>query len=196
MGKSISDAGLDILFRKARTFNSWEDKPISNTHIQALYELLKWAPTSANSAPARFIFIASDEAREKLKPCLDEGNIVKTMTAPLTVIIGQDLDFPDSLATLFPHADAKSWFEGNQNLIEDTAFRSSSLQGAYLMLAARALGFDCGPMSGFDKEKTDATFFKGTNIKSNFLCNLGYGTPEGLFERGPRPAFDDVCTIL
>ncbi len=195
MVKTVSDEDLGILFRDARTHNGWEDKPISPTHIHAIYDLLKWAPTSANASPGRFVFIHTDEARAKLKPCLGEGNIDKTMSAPLTVIIGHDLDFADHLPKLFPHADAKSWFEGNAPLIEETAFRNGSLQGAYLMIAARALGFDCGPMSGFDNAKVDETFFQGTNIKSNFLCNIGHGTDENLFPRLPRFSFDEACRI-
>lgn len=195
MIKTISDEGLDVLFRDARSHNGWEEKPISPTHIRALFELLKWAPTSANCSPARFVFVTSDEARERLKPCLSPGNVDKTMSAPLTVIIGHDMDFADHLPKLFPHDDAKSWFEGNEALIRETAFRNGVLQEAYLIMAARALGFDCGPMSGFDKEKTDAAFFAGTNIKSDLVCNIGHGTDENLFDRSPRFDFDEVCRI-
>lgn len=195
MSQTVSDEGLDLLFRKARTHNGWQDKPVSDVHIKAIYELLKWAPTSANCSPARFVFVRTNKAREILRGCLGEGNIAKTMSAPLTVIIGNDMRFYDHLPKLFPHADAKAWFEGNEALIEETAMRNGSLQGAYLMMAARALGFDCGPMSGFDKKKIDSAFFAGTNVKSNFLCNIGYGTDENLFERSPRFAFDEACTI-
>ncbi len=195
MVKTVSDEGLDILFRDARTHNGWEEKPVSSTHIRAIYELLKWAPTSANCSPARFIFVTSDEGKAKLKPCLAEGNVEKSMSAPLTVIIGHDLKFHDHLPKLFPHADAKSWFAGNDGLVNETAFRNATLQGAYLMMAARSLGFDCGPMSGFDKEKVDTAFFSNTSIKSNFLCNIGHGTSENLFPRSPRFNFEDTCRI-
>jgi len=193
--KTISDEGLDLLFRNARTYNDFENKPVSTTHIQALYELTKWGPTSANSSPARFVFVQSDTAKEKLLSCVSEGNIDKTKSAPLTVIIGQDMNFSDHLPELFPHTDAKSWFAGNPDLIAETAARNTTLQGAYLMIAARALGFDCGPMSGFDKEKIDAAFFAGTAIKSDFLCNIGHGTEKNLFPRSPRLKFDQACRV-
>lgn len=195
MTYTISDAGLDLLFREARTHNGWTDQKVSETHIRAIYELLKFGPTSANCSPARFVFIASDAGREKLKPCLDEGNIEKTMSAPLTVVIGNDLNFPEHLPTLFPHADAKSWFIGNDPLIREAAMRNGTLQGAYLMMAARSLGFNCGPMSGFDAEKVEAAFFPGTNIKANFLCNIGHGTQKDMFPRLPKLDFDEACRL-
>ena len=195
MVKTVSDEGLDILFREARTRNGWEDTPVSETHLQAIYELLKWGPTSANCSPARFVFVSSAAGKEKLIPCLAEGNQSKAQQAPVTVIIGHDITFYEKLPELFPHTDAKSWFVGSDDLIEETAFRNGTLQGAYFMMAARALGFDCGPMSGFDKEKVDNAFFAGTPVKSNFLCCIGHGTDENLFPRSPRLDFDVACRI-
>lgn len=196
MNTPVSDEALETLFRGARSQNAWTDQKVSDVTIQALYDILKWAPTSANCSPARFVFLTSAEAKERLKPHLLDQNVEKTMTAPVTVIIGHDLDFPNHLPVLFPHADAKSWFEGNEPLIEETAFRNGTLQGGYLILAARALGLDCGPMSGFDQAGVDKEFFVGTRTKSNFLCNLGYGDPSGLFPRSPRLGFDEACEIL
>ncbi|MEM6536290.1 MAG: malonic semialdehyde reductase [Pseudomonadota bacterium] len=192
----LSDQDLDIIFREARTRNGWEDKPVGETLIQAVYDLTKWGPTSANCSPARFVFVTTDAGKERLKPNLLEGNLQKTMAAPCCVIIGHDLEFYEKLPELFPHTDAKSWFVGNDALIEETAFRNATLQGAYLMIAARALGLDCGPMSGFNKEGVDKEFFAGTSVKSNFLCNIGYGTDENLFPRSPRLSFDDACSVV
>ncbi|MEO0694965.1 MAG: malonic semialdehyde reductase [Pseudomonadota bacterium] len=194
--KMANDAALDLIFREARTRNGWEDRTVAQTLIQAVYDLMKWGPTSANCSPARFVFVSSTEGKKRLKPCLMEGNIEKTMTAPCCVIIGHDTEFYEKLPELFPHTDAKSWFVGNEPLIEETAFRNGTLQGAYFMIAARALGLDCGPMSGFDKEAVDKAFFAGTTIKSNFLCNIGYGTDKDLFERSPRLAFDEACQVV
>ena len=194
--KMINDEALDLIFREARTRNGWEERPVTETLIQAVYDLMKFGSTSANCSPARFVFVASKEGKERLKPHLLEGNVAKTMTAPVCVIIGHDLAFYEKLPELFPHTDAKSWFVGNDELIEETAFRNGTLQGAYLMIAARALGLDCGPMSGFDKAGVDDEFFKGTTVKSNFLCNLGYGTDKDLFPRSPRLPFDDACQIV
>ncbi|MEM6413688.1 MAG: malonic semialdehyde reductase [Pseudomonadota bacterium] len=194
--KIINDEALDIIFREARTRNGWEDRPVSQALIEAVYELMKWGPTSANCSPARMVFVTSEEGKEKLKPCLLEGNVEKTMSAPACVIIGHDMAFYERLPALFPHTDAKSWFVGNDALIEETAFRNGTLQGAYLMVAARALGLDCGPMSGFDKEGVDKAFFAGTQVKSNFLCNIGYGTDKDLFPRSPRLDFKDACQIV
>ncbi len=194
--KMINDEALDLIFRSARTRNGWEERDVSTALIQAVYDLTKWGPTSANCSPARFVFVSSPEGKEKLKPFLAEGNVGKTMSAPVCVIIGHDMSFPDKLPQLFPHTDAKSWFEGNDALIEETAFRNGTLQGAYLMIAARALGLDCGPMSGFDKAGVDGAFFGGTNVKSNFLCNIGYGTDKDLFDRSPRLSFDEACEIV
>lgn len=195
MHHAIPDEALDQLFRTARTQNKWQDKPVSNTLLHAIYELMRMCPTSANCSPARLVFVTSKDAKEKLKALVSAGNAPKVETAPVTVIIGHDLHFYEKLPQLFPHADAKSWFVGNEKLIHTTAFRNSSLQGAYLMLAARAVGLDCGPMSGFDNDGVDKAFFAGTNIKSNFICGLGYGDPAGVFPRSPRLSFDEACRI-
>lgn len=192
----LDDAALDTLFRTARTQNGWRDGPVGDAQLRAIYDLAKWGATSANCSPGRFVFVVSEEAKAKLKPALIPGNVEKTMAAPATVVIGYDLDFYEHLPRLFPHTDARSWFAGNDELIRATAFRNGTLQGAYLMLAARSLGLDCGPMSGFDNARVDAAFFADTNIKSNFLCNLGVGDPAKLFPRSPRFAFDDVCRIV
>lgn len=194
--KMINDEALDIIFRQARTRNGWEDRPVSQALIQAVYDLMKWGPTSANCSPARFVFVASDEAKARLKPHLLGGNVDKTMAAPACVIIGHDMEFYEKLPELFPHTDARSWFVGNDDLIRETAFRNGSLQGAYFMIAARALGLDCGPMSGFDQDGVNGEFFAGTTYKANFLCNIGYGTDKDLFERSPRLAFDEACQVL
>lgn len=193
---SISQHALDQMFSHARTHNFWLPKAVSDELLQAVYEQCKWAPTSANCSPARFVFIKSEEAKQKLKPALSDGNLEKTMTAPVTVIVANDFAFYEKLPQLFPHADAKSWFVGNQALIDSTTNRNATLQGAYFMLAARALGLDCGPMSGFDNAKVDQAFFAGTAVKSNFLINLGYGDVDKLFPRSPRLAFDEACQIL
>lgn len=192
----LSDDGLDLIFREARTHNAWSDKPVGQVLLEAIYDLAKWGPTSANCSPMRLVFVVGQEAKERLKPCLSEGNADKSMAAPATVIIAYDTRFHEHLPDLFPHADAKSWFEGKPDLIEQTALRNSSLQGAYLMIAARALGLDCGPMSGFDADALNAEFFPDGRFKANFLCNIGHGDPEGLFPRSPRFSFDDVCQIL
>jgi 3-hydroxypropanoate dehydrogenase len=192
---TLDAAALDQLFRNARTHNAWQKKDVPDALLHQLYDLVKWAPTSANSSPARFVFVKSPEAKAKLKDALAPGNVEKTMTAPVTVIVAQDLAFYDKLPQLFPHADARSWFAGNDALIESTAFRNASLQGAYLIMAARALGLDTGAMSGFDAAKLDAAFFAGTTIKSNFLINLGYGDVAGLFPRSPRLSFDEAARI-
>ncbi|QDQ27953.1 malonic semialdehyde reductase [Chitinimonas arctica] len=195
MKSPLATAALDQLFVEARTYNSFSDRAVDDATLQALYDLLKWGPTSANSSPARFVFVKSAAAKEKLRPALSEGNLAKTIAAPVNVIVAYDLEFAEQLPKLFPHADARSWFAGNDALIQTTAFRNGSLQGAYLMMAARSLGLDCGPMSGFDNAKVDAAFFAGSSIKSNFLINLGYGTAEGLYPRSPRLAFEEACRI-
>ncbi len=192
---TLSDTALDQLFRTARTHNAWQARPVDDALLRELVELTLWAPTSANASPARFVFVKSPEAKAQLKPALAEGNVDKTMAAPVTAIVGMDMAFHEQLPKLFPHADARSWFAGNDALIEATAFRNSSLQGAYLILAARALGLDVGPMSGFDAGKVEAAFFPGTQVKANFLINLGYGDPAGLFPRSPRFAFDEAARI-
>ncbi len=187
---------LDTLFTKARTHNEWLDKPVSDAQLQQIYDLMKWGSTSANCSPARVVFVKSAEEKAKLLACMAPGNVEKTKTAPVTAIIGMDMAFYEQLPKLFPHADARSWFVGNQGLIDATAFRNSSLQGAYLMLAARAIGLDCGPMSGFDPDKVNATFFAGTEVKANFICNLGYGDMEKVFPRSPRLHFEEACKIV
>ncbi len=197
MSGTLTDDALDTLFRNARTHNAWTDEPVSDATLRKIFELMKWGPTSANMSPARFVFVKSKEGKEKLKPALSEGNMAKTMSAPVTAIIGYDVEFYEHLPKLFPHApEAKTWFNWSKEWAEAHAFRNGSLQGAYFMLAARAVGLDCGPMSGFDQKKVDEAFFVGTAVKSNFLCNLGHGDPTGLFARSPRFDFDDVCEII
>ncbi len=196
MNTALNDATLKQLFTEARTHNGWLDKPVSDEQLKQLYELTVSGPTSANSQPARIVFVKSAEAKARLKPYLAPGNVDKTMSAPVTAIIGSDQAFYEQLPVFFPHTDAKSWFVGNEALIASTAFRNSSLQGAYLILAARALGLDTGAMSGFDAAGVDQEFFAGTAIKANFLVNLGYGDHSKLFARSPRPAFADFSKIL
>ncbi len=196
MSDVLSDAALAQLFLDARSHNAWLPKDVPDTLLTRLFDLLKMAPTSANCSPARFVFVKSPEAKARLKPHLSEGNAEKTMSAPCCVIIGQDLAFYEHLPKLFPHTDSKSWFVGNEQKIRDTAFRNATLQGGYLILAARALGLDCGPMSGFDPSGINAEFFSDTTVEANFLCNLGYGDASGIFERSPRFAFEDAARIL
>ena len=191
----VDDDALDQLFRDARSHNGWLDRPVTDEQLHALYDLWKMGPTSANCSPARVVFVRSPDAKKKLEPCLSEGNRVKTMTAPVTAIIGMDMAFYELLPKLFLHADARSWFVGNQAMIDDAAFRNASLQGAYLIVAARALGIDTGPMSGIDKAKIDAAFFAGTAVRTNFVCNLGYGDPAHIFPRSPRLSFDEACRV-
>lgn len=196
MSDTLSDAGLDLLFRQARTHSAWTDRPVADETLVALYDLLKFGPTSVNCSPARIVFVKTPEAKAKLLPTLSPGNVEKTRAAPVTAIIAHDIAFLDTLGQLFPHADAASWFRGNDALIEEMAFRNGSLQGAYLMLAARAVGLDCGPMSGFDKNKVDEAFFAGTTVRANFLCNLGYGDAAKLHDRLPRLPFEQACRIV
>ncbi|MGA7437541.1 MAG: malonic semialdehyde reductase [Luteibacter sp.] len=197
MSAPLSDATLDQLFRHARTFNAWKDKEVTDAQLKDLYDLVKMGPTSANSSPVRLVFIKSKDAKARLKPFLSENNAEKTMAAPVTAIIATDFAFYDHLPKLFPHAPARDWFVGNEALIEATAFRNSTLQGGYLIMAARALGLDCGPMSGYDQAGLDAEFFPGTQVKSNFLVNIGYGDPDkNLFGRLPRFDFDEVAQVL
>ena len=195
----ISDAALDQLFNEARTYRgsarAWLDQPVSDAQLQRLYQLASLAPTSANCSPARIVFIRSAEAKEQLRSVLDEGNVAQTMAAPVTALIGSDHAFYEHMDLLFPNTGARSWFEGKPEVIHNTAFRNASLQGAYLILAARALGLDCGPMSGFDNVRADALFFPGTQVKSNFLVNIGYGNPEVLKPRNPRFTFEQACRI-
>jgi 3-hydroxypropanoate dehydrogenase len=192
--ETIDAAALDQLFRAARTQNKWQDRPVPDAKLHELYDLLKMGPTSANASPARFVFVRTPEGKAKLKEALSAGNLEKTMAAPVTVIVAHDLEFHDKLPVLFPHApDAKSWFTSSPSFAEQTAFRNGSLQGAYLILAARAVGLDAGPMSGFNTARVDELFFAGTRWKSNFLVNLGYGDATGLFERNPRLSFEEAC---
>jgi 3-hydroxypropanoate dehydrogenase len=193
---TLTDSALDQIFRTARTHGAWQDRPVTDEQLHALYELMKFGPTSLNTNPVRLVFVKSAEAKAKLKPVLAPGNVDKTMAAPVTVIVGYDLAFYEKLPQLVLHMDARPMFIGKDAHIQTTAFRNGSLQGAYLMIAARALGLDCGPMSGFDNAKLDEAFFAGTSIKSNFLCNLGYGEAEKLRPRGPRLAFDEAASIL
>ena len=200
MPSALDQATLDQLFLQARTYrgaaDAWLDTPVSDEELEQVYALARMGPTSANCCPARFVFVRSPEAKARLRECLDEGNIAQTMAAPVTVIVGSDLEFYEKLPKLFPFADARSWFAGNAPLIETTAFRNATLQGAYLMIAARALGLDCGPMSGFDNAKMDAAFFAGTAVRSNFLINLGHGNRAAPGPRSPRLDFDEACRIL
>jgi 3-hydroxypropanoate dehydrogenase len=192
----LEATALDQLFTNARTHNAWQEKPVADSLLEELHDLMKWGPTSANCWPLRTVFVKSPESKARLVPLLMEGNRAKTAAAPVTALLGMDTAFYDQLPRLFPHADAKSWFVGYEALISATAFRNSSLQGAYFMLAARALGLDCGPMSGFDAAGVDAEFFANTQIKTNFICNLGYGDAAQLFPRSPRPSFAEVCSII
>ncbi|HEU0188535.1 MAG TPA: malonic semialdehyde reductase [Gallionella sp.] len=192
----LDDHSLDIIFREAHTHSNWLDKPVSDELLHQIYDLMKWAPTSANSCPGRFVFVRSAAAKQRLLPAMAPGNVEKTRAAPVTVIVGYDLEFYEKLPKLYPPADARSWYVGNQPLIDKTAFRNGTLQGAYLLIAARALGLDAGPMSGFDNEKVDKEFFSGTRIKSNFVINLGYGDSSKLFPRNPRLPFEEAAQIL
>jgi 3-hydroxypropanoate dehydrogenase len=196
MNQPLDDAALDRIFRSARSFNGYLDKDVSDAQLEAIWELMKFGPTSANCLPARIVWVKSDAAKARLIPCLIESNVEKVRQAPVTAIIGMDPEFYENLPELFPHTDARSWFAGNDALAETTAFRNSSLQGAYLIVAARALGIDTGPMSGFDNAVVDAAFFAGTKVKSNFLCTLGYGDPASIFGRSPRPGFERFNSIV
>jgi 3-hydroxypropanoate dehydrogenase len=202
---------LDLIFRNARTHNAWLDKPVSDETLRQLYDTMKWGPTSANASPARFVFLRTKQAKERLRPSLAPSNVEKTMSAPAVVIVAYDLKFYEKLPRLFPHSPSmKELFASNPQLVETTARRNSSLQGAYLIIAARALGIDCGPLSGFDNAKVDIDFFDAGrecescdqeffpegHVKSNFLINLGYGDPSKLFPRNPRLAFEEACTLL
>ena len=194
---AVSDAALDTIFREAHTQNKWTDKPVSPALLMAVYDLMRLAPTAANTSPARIVFVTSDEAKARLKPILAEGNREKTMTAPAIALIGHDLDFYEHLPKLFPNnPKMKDNFAGKPELIQTVAFRNGSLQVAYFILAARALGLDCGPMSGFNNDALDKEFFAGTNIKSNFICAVGHGDPAGVFPRNPRLSFDEACKIV
>ncbi len=193
----LDDRAKDLLFREARTHSHWTEREVGDEKLKALFDLLKMAPTSANSSPARFVFVKSKEAKEKLNPHMDAGNAEKTMLAPVTVIIGMDMTFYDHMDKLFPHApDARNWFAGNDEVIKATAFRNSSLQGAYLIMAARSLGLDCGPMSGFNAKGVKEAFFPNAPVEVNFLCNIGHGDDSKLFPRSPRFGFDEACKIV
>lgn len=196
MAAPLDTDSLAQLFTAARSHNGFQPGALDDATLQALYDLLKWGPTAANGCPARFVFVRGDAAKQQLKAALSPGNVDKTMAAPVTVIVARDMAFYEKLPMLFPHVDARSWFAGNAAAIEETSLRDSALQGAYLMLAARSLGLDCGPMGGFDKAKVDETFFAGTTIKSVFLVNLGQGDPAKLFPRSPRLSFDEACRIV
>jgi nitroreductase len=193
----LEDAALDQLLRSARTHNAWTSRPVSDAVLKELYELYKWGPTSANCSPLRVVFVRSMAEKEKLLACMNPGNVDKTRQAPVTAILAMDMRFYDELPRLFPHSpDARSWFAGKPAVIDSTAFRNSSLQGGYFILAARALGLDCGPMSGFHADRLNAAFFPDGRWQVNFVCNLGYGDSAGLFPRSPRLAFDEACRIV
>lgn len=192
----LSKEALDQIFVQARTHNAWLDRAVSDETLHQIYDVMKWGPTSANSSPLRIVFVKSKEGKNRLLPCVSEGNYEKVKTAPVTVILAQDMEFYEKLPKLFPHTDARSWFVGNDAVIKATAFRNSSLQAAYFMIAARSLGLDCGPMSGFDAEKLDLEFFKGTSLKTNLICNLGYGDHTQLYPRAPRLDFDEACKVV
>ncbi|HWD32305.1 MAG TPA: malonic semialdehyde reductase [Pseudomonas sp.] len=206
MNDHLSADGLDLLFRNARSHNAWRDQAVSEATLRTLYDLVRWGPTSANSCPARILFLRSPEAKQRLLPALNPGNVEKTLQAPVTAIIGYDLDFHEQLPRLFPHnPGVRDWFAGQPQLIQTTALRNSSLQGGYFILAARALGLDCGPLSGFDEAKVDQAFFSPRQqdrhfvtgrVKSNFICNLGYGDHQQLFPRSPRLTFEEACVLL
>jgi 3-hydroxypropanoate dehydrogenase len=197
MGEIVNDKALDVIFRHGRSHSFWLDKPVSDVTLQAVYDLMRMGPTSANCSPARILFLKSREAKERLKPHLIPGNVEKVMTAPVTAVIGYDLEFYEHLPKLFPHnLEARSWFEGDERKVAVNAVRNGTLQGGYFILAARALGLDCGPMSGFDNAGVDRDFFPEGRVKSNFLCCLGYGDHTKLFPRNPRFEFHEVCRIL
>ena len=193
----LDSTALDIIFRTARTYRAWDGRPVEDATLEAIYELMKWGPTTSNTSPARIVFVKSPAAKERLRPALDAGNVVQTMAAPATAIVAFDIEFYEKLPKLAPHTNARSWFADEpEESLRTTALRNGSLQGAYLVIAARALGLDCGPMSGFDNAKLDAEFFAGTPVRSNFLCNLGYGDPSKLRPRAPRLSFDEACSIV
>jgi 3-hydroxypropanoate dehydrogenase len=195
-GSPLNDAALDQLFRSARTQYGWTGAAVTDEDLRSIFDLMKWGPTSANSSPARFLFIRTQSAKDRLRPALSSGNLQKTMLAPVTVIVAYDPKFYDYLPRLFPHTDAKPWFTSNPDLAQETAFRNGTLQGAYFLMAARALGFGVGPMSGFDNAKVDAEFLSDRGWKSNFLVNIGHGDQNDEKPRGPRFWFDETCLIL
>jgi 3-hydroxypropanoate dehydrogenase len=193
----LEQPGLDLLFNRARSQNGWQAKSVSEAQLAQLYDLTKMGPTSLNCSPARFVFVVSSEAKQRLVEAVSDGNVEKTRTAPVVVVIGYSLDFPSHLPVLFPHnPNVAALFEGKPDFVQDTAYRNSSLQGAYLMMAARAMGLDCGPMSGFNHEKVERTFFPDDRVKVNFLCGIGYGDPTKVFSRSPRLSFDEACNVV
>lgn len=191
----LDDTALDLIFRQARTHNYWLDKEVPDALLRRAFELARMGPTSANCQPMRVVFVRSPEAKAKFAPALSQGNLAKTMAAPATAIFGMDMEFYEILPRMFHDPEARSWFAGKPKVIESTAFRNATLQAAYFIIAARSLGLDCGPMSGFDNAKVDAAFFAGTSIKSNFICNIGYGDPARLHPRNPRLDFNEACRI-
>lgn len=197
MSNTLGSDGLDLVFRQARTHAAWIDAPVDDGLLKQVYDLARLGPTSANICPLRVVFVKSPVAKAKLKPALDPGNVDKTMQAPVTAILGMEIHFYEQLPRLFPHVDAKAWYKDlPENVLQAVALRNSSLQGAYFMLAARSLGLDCGPMSGFDNARVDELFFAGTTVKSNFLCNLGYGDASKLHPRSPRLEFAETCQVV
>lgn len=190
MSAPLDDDALDTLFLAARSYNGWLDMPVSDAELERIWDLARMGPTSANCLPARIVWVKSEAAKASLAECVSPGNRAKVLAAPVTAVIGMDMAFYELLPELFPHDDARSWFAGNDALIEATAFRNSSLQGAYLMLAARAIGLDCGPMSGFDVDQVTAAFFPDSTVRANFICSVGHGDPASIYPRSPRPAFD------
>ena len=196
MSEAVSMSALSTLFSDARTHNAWLDRPVTDDQLREIYDLLRMAPTSANCSPARFLFIRTPEGKARLRPALSSGNLEKTMAAPVTAIVAWDSHFYDRLPELFPHSDARAWFTSSPALASETAFRNSSLQAAYMIMACRSLGLDCGPLSGFDREKVDAEFFTGTTLQSNLLINIGYGDASKVYPRLPRLAFHDACALL
>lgn len=195
MSEAINPSALKTLFTDARTHNGWQDIPVSDETLREIYDLMKWGPTSANCSPARIVFVRTPEGKEKLAPALSTSNMAKTLAAPVTAIVAWDSEFYERLPELFPHGDARSWFTTSPELAQETAFRNSSLQAAYLIFACRALGLDTGPMSGFDPQKVDTAFFTGTSLKSNLLINIGYGDASKVYARLPRLTFEDACGL-
>ena len=196
MSKAITPTAMKTLFTEARTHNGWQEMPVSDETLREIYDLMKWGPTSANCSPARIVFVRTPEGKEKLRPSLSSGNLAKTLAAPVTAIIAWDSEFYERLPELFPHGDARSWFTSSPALAEETAFRNSAMQAAYLIFACRALGLDTGPMSGFDRQKVDEAFFTGTTLKSNLLINIGYGDVSKVYGRLPRLSFEDACGLV
>jgi len=196
MSEAITPTAIKTLFTEARTHNGWQEMPVSDETLREIYDLMKWGPTSANCSPARIVFVRTPEGKEKLRPSLSSGNLAKTMAAPVTAIIAWDGEFYERLPELFPHGDARSWFTSSPALAEETAFRNSTMQAAYLIFACRALGLDTGPMSGFDRQKVDEAFFTGTTLKSNLLINIGYGDVNKVYGRLPRLSFEDACGLV